>query len=824
MALTEARAPYRRPSDLSRKRPLRRRLDTPGARWHRERVAIGLPLALLAGLLAGPSLGPEHDTDAPVWWPAGHFRDQVVVSDGLLVAWAAGYRDATPWVRKVFSDGGLGPETSLEGNEASRLVALGGGVLALGNGSTFSEPVVGRLFDPATGAPLGPSRVLVGQEVRAVDAFASATAADALLAVMELQPDGGRRLLVGPLSDDGQLLDGGLRAVPLGGELLELRSAHGQHWGLVQETLPDAGRQLTLATLTAQGAASAAATFPAGFALSSALSRPRLTETASAVGVTWQGPGGLRQALVSPQGALLADQALDAGCYSFAPAADGDDVLVACATATTMFGDPSRVSLVRSLPDGGVRHAALVEGDGGTLEVHALTSGPAPQLTLVRAYKELARGHWRSTTLLPLTSDGAQVVGPGVGLARHLARQYAPSLASVGPAGPHALVWYDERRLPEEQVLHGLRLSAEGEALEAPVGVPKASPTAFTTVNNDGRGVASNGRDFLLIDSDGFDVTTIAWPADGGPPASRRDLTAQTGLQYRPLVTGSPSGYLAAWSDFTDWTTRRLGPGGVPVDGSATRHTTTAASADQLWDGSRYRMVVSTADVVRLVDLGLTGAPVDGGVLAVGDGGLWRVRLAKADDVLLVGWQNRVSPTRTEVLTLRVAVDGGAVLDDAPRTWGSPSPQYSVSLWDIGARGGVFYLLGAEYGDAGTKLWTWRLGADGGALDPAPVVFDEPLDARDVVAGPVLPDGGLLIAYSRPHPELSASARLVHWRVLSDGDPPLDGGGGEDAPDGGDPRGLAVYQVGCGCAGVAGLWPAGLLLVLRRRRRSGARG
>lgn len=787
------------------------RLDSLGPGWHRARVSAGLPLVLLAGLVAGPSLGPEHATDAPFWWPAGDVSAQVTSADATLVAFTSGEQQFVTFLRAVGADGGLGPLAEPDLMQVTDVVQGPAGVLVVGRGRPLVESVVSHLVDGRTGALLAPSQVVVDASFRAVDSRLSATPDELLLAVTQLEPDGGRRLHVGALGADGHLLDAGLRQVPGSGELLDVQGAHGRHWAALRMHLPDGGQAMMLTTLTSQGALGPATTFPASPPLTTGLAQPQVTATASAVHLTWRGEDGLRQAFVSPQSQVLADEALDAGCASFATAAQGDEVLVACAASSGGSAPASRVVMLRGFPDGGARATSLFAGDGGALEVHGLALAPRPQLTLTRTYAELGRGTWRSTTLVPLSPDGTQVTGPGVGVAWHLASQSAPSLASAGPAGPHALVWYDERLLPEEVALHGLRLSAEGEALAGPVGMPTTPGALPSKVATAGRSVASDGRDFLVIDSDGFDVRTVAWPGDGGPPGPRRALTAQPGLQHRPILAGSPSGYLASWADFTDWTTQRLDAAGIPSD---TRFDRLGASSavDQLWDGRRFRLVVAAAGGARLVDLGPTGPPADGGVLPWGDGGIFQVRLARAGDVLLVAGQRQVTPTRTEVLTLRVAVDGGGVLDDAPRAWGSASPERSVRLWDVGARDGAFYLLGAEDTDAGLKLWTQRLGVDGVVLDPAPVVFDEPLDARNVVAGPALPDGGLLIAYARPHPELSPTAQLVHWRVLSDEGP---GAGRDGGPEGR----LVVYQAGCGCTGGPGLGPAALLVGLLLQRR-----
>lgn len=783
--------------------------------------------------MLGPVLTPERNVDEPVHWPVGGAPQAVVTPGGVLVS---GQDEVHSIVRMWFADGGMGPIGDLGPSQAPISLAMtpaGAVALVLPRGT---DAVFSQLVDPATGVLVGPRRDLgVKINVSPPLLFLSGTA-NSLLMIWRDSADAGLRIQVVSLDEQG-LPQGQPIDLTRYGSLGELASSADRHWATFAATLPDAGPAIAVALLDADGAPNLVRTLEGH-------SGPLVATPQGAwVGSTHDGG---TMTLLSPAGQVLAQTPLLIG--EWAGTAVGDEAWLALADNSSQLVRRDRIRLVRLFSDGGHQEARIVESDGGEIRPAALAAGPRPVLLFERVFQEVGQGSARGAFAQPLTAQGAPMGSPFPVFLRP-SHERSPSLAWSGPGSTVALAWNDDRSLPFEYQLEATMLRADGELLRAPIALERLT-SDFTGLNDWGRFVASHPEGFVFTAWNGFWVSPIAWALDGGAPILQEPVTRAHHVAGPPLVCSLDSGYLVTWDAVPDWVMRRVDARGLALEASMPLP---GFVVDVRSTGEGCRILVADSTRLQLLSAGPSGPVRDAGFVSVSDGGwITAARLASTGGVRLVAWQESEGASASWFRALRFDTTTGAPIDAVPLEVKLATFQHQRSLTDIGVQNGVFHVLGVSPTDAGSMAWLWRIPSDGGAGDDAPVFLESLGNVTSLVSGPQRPDGGLLIAYEREHPELFPGTRRVHLRAIGtdlavgtgcdfatdcESGFCVDGVCCESACEGDElvcsaakgssaegrcekRRGPVVYQLGCSCdaAPPIPLALAALAAFLRRRR------
>lgn len=771
------------------------------------RLTIVSPLVTVVALALGQALSAERAVDAPTYWPTGGSPSVVETSSGFLISVT---EPSGGFVRPMAFDGTLGPVVRLGPMAGAQLLNSSQGVVAV---IARAPEFVTQLLDPTTGQPKGvPNKVGVfsaGTNVSYV------SGAPGRLAWLHDLPDAGWVLT--RLNDDGTVRAPDIDLSGLGKVVGNFASSPTRHWVQFDVTLAS-GRESTLHSFDDDGTDTYRGTF-VGYSMT-------LAASSSAIAMVVGHDAGVSVNFFDFEGQRIGQAALSNQCRSVAAVGHDDDVWLAC---SEIFGIElaKTLSVSRISPDGGVRQAVVYRGDAGELTTTALigTHGATPRLLFSRRYAELGFGHWWGSMLLPLSPDGLSATTEPSALLLRPSAQTFPSFATRLSSVPNALGWNDDALLPSEFLLRAIRVAPDGTLLDEPTRIEGLSST-FSAPNVNGRLITSTGGgDFVLASWNGFEVRPIAWPGDGGAPTKGPRVNAASVLGPGPWVVGSSREAFLLWRPTAanyDWFAQRFDTRGEFVGPQVL--VANGALWDVLHDGTRYLALITDGSDrrLRVVSFGPGGFIGELSLLAL-QAGVWAGRMAQSNDVLLVAWEGKPNRESSNITVRRVQLDGG-LLDEAPIELVQPSTLALNNLGDIGVRDGVFYVLGNLAQDAGAVPWVWRVSADGGVIDPAPIVFDDLVGVRNLVAGPTLTDGSLLIAYTRTLDDWAQSPRVF---VRSIGDR-LDAGSAcerntdclsnrcaqavccesaEACPsEGGGPR---IFQV-CGCD--AGLGEGALVL------------
>ncbi len=561
--------------------------------------------------------------------------------------------------------------------------------------------------------------------------------------------DGGTNTIIQALNDDGTPGAQGVDISALG-TLTALVINAQSRWPLFSSTLSDGGSGSEVWQLSGSLGLSRAATFTNGPVTTLVATVNHLAAVAVTPTLTQ-----VEYLTTSPQVTITA------GLSCVSPvSARGDDVWLGCGISPMTFFPPTGLRTLVVSPDAGWASAVVFAGDGGTVVPQAVLTSGSPEVLYRRVFDNLGRGDGRGVLSVSLRADGLASLGPPVPALLRPAGQGNPAFSTRQPGEPLALLWYDERQLPQAPLLAAVRLTTGGDPI-MPSAPLEPLTFNFTSSNSLCRYGASDTLGFVAGHWNGFEVVPLHWSLVGAV-VSATQLTS-FGLYGPPMLTAHPGGYFISWSNFpSDWVGRWLDTNGQPAAGQVSIAPASYGS-DALSLGGQSLQLVSGPGSLRVVSVAPWGSVADFATVASNDAGVYYIsRMARSPSVLLVAW---LDVAQAQIEGRRYAFDGG-VLDATPLLGSVSTVTTPGNVADIGFRNGVFTVAGTAPNQ--NSFWLWNVSEDAGADSVVTVIDGFSDNVQTVSIGPTIDDGGLLIAYSHGVPDFGGAVQRMYLSTLGD--------------------------------------------------------
>lgn len=718
-------------------------VDISVASAHRDLVTSGIWLLLLLG----PVVSDERPVDAPIAWPTGAQPTALSISNGQLI----GVVDRSRAVLRFYSgDGGLDPALDLPdgvAQDSPLLLTRSATGVIVSYIRNFTSTGFAMTYDPATRV-FGPAQPL-GNSYTSRTYVAGQPGH--LVALHREYVDGGLRTFSQQLNDDATTagIDHDLTSY---GDLSEVASNSTAHWVVFTSPLSDGGTQTALVRVGIDGAP-ASASFLDGYF-------PQVVATDNYVALMRTGVA-FEFAFFTMLGALTARVSTPVLCAGSSSVALGDSVLTACGELGPGF-QTTGVRMVKLEADGGFMSSLVLPGDGGTVQPGALGSGGAPLLLYTRRFTEVGRGNHVGSMLLPLDGSGLVSTGSPLAVFTRPSSQLSPAFSSREVSTPLALAWNDDRQLLREYLLEAVRLGPDGGALEAPTALQTLN-SSFTNSNYLQRFIADDGQAFVLPAYQAFSIDLLEWPHVAGAPTKRANIT--DGIMSPPLICSlTTPGYVMAYSglssgSFAQYLDTQGNLSGARVSVSAMYNTV----FDVISNGAGAFLLSNDLAAERVLAVEGNAVTELSSFPSASYGRFGR--LGKSPAMLLVAWEEAPVVGTRIIRAARLRFDGG-VLDQPALTITMKEVPGATSLQDIGYRAGVFHVLGVTATDAGSNLWVWSIGEDGGIS--ASTVIEAPTDVLSVAAGPPISNSKMLFAYTRAVSGWGPSVQRAMLAALGD--------------------------------------------------------